>query len=293
MARNQGGDWLRYENPDEKLPWLEPADDFDGRPSPLRGRLIGGFVAVVAVIGLLVAGMSWYMNSDTGPGGSGEAALIRASTTPYKVPPSDPGGMIVEGQGDTVYATGAGADPGGTIDLTAIPEEPVSRSGPAVDTSEIATAQLPPSSAARPGAPATTPKAPAPATVAKLPTAKPAAPAQIAAVVPPKTAVIQLKPAALPPKAAAPAAAPVSGGTGSYALQLGAFSSKAKADAAWKSISGRFAFVAALNKSVEPVGKGDTTLYRLRAGGIASRGSADNLCGRLKVSGDSCTVVGR
>src|SRR3546814_436441 len=146
MARNQGGDWLRYENPDEKLPWLEPAEELDRRSSPMRGRLIGGLAAVVAVIVLLVAGMTWYLNRDVLPG-SGEAGLIKASDAPYKVPPNDPGGMIVEGQGDTVYAAGAGGDPGGTIDLTAIPEEPIARGPGAVDT-----AASQPSATARPEA---------------------------------------------------------------------------------------------------------------------------------------------
>src|SRR3546814_14716720 len=120
MARNQGGDWLRYENPDEKLPWLEPAEELDRRSSPMRGRLIGGLAAVVAVIVLLVAGMTWYLNRDVLPG-SGEAGLIKASEAPYKVPPNDPGGMTAVGPGDTVHAAGAGGGPGG---ITAPPTHP-------------------------------------------------------------------------------------------------------------------------------------------------------------------------
>src|SRR3546814_8527965 len=77
--------------------------------------------------------MTWCLNRDVLPG-SGGAGLIKASDAPYKVPPNDPGGMIVEGQGDTVYAAGAGGDPGGTIDLTAIPEEPIARGPGAADT---------------------------------------------------------------------------------------------------------------------------------------------------------------
>lgn len=266
MARNQGGDWLRYENPDEKLPWLEPAGEFDRPASPLRGKLIGGLVAIVAVIALLVGGMTWFLNRDIRPG-AGEPGLIKAPTTPYKVPPSDPGGMIVEGQGDTVYAAGQGQDPGGTIDLTAIPEEPVAR-GPGAEAGDVAIAALPPSTAAKPGTPSAAPK---PSATVAVPAPKPA-PAPAAT---PK-----------PAQSAAPAAT-----GGNYALQLGAFSTRANAESAWKSISGRFTFIGALGKSIEPVGKGDTTLYRLRATGIAGKQAADNLCGRMKVSGDSCTVI--
>ncbi len=292
MARDQGGDWLRYENPDDKLPWLEPADDYQRQGTGLRGKLIGGLAAVVVVIVLLVGGMSWYMNRDTMPG-TAEAGLIKAPATPYKVHPSDPGGMVVEGQGDTVYAAGEGADPGGTIDLSAIPEEPVSRAGPAIETGDVAAAALPPSTAAKSAAPATTTTAikPAPAT-APLPAAKPAIPTQIARAAPQKPSVSAAAPAAKPASIAKPAmAAPSRTGNGTFGLQLGAFSNKAKADGAWKVLSGRFAFIAALQKSIEPVAKGDATLYRLRAVGVANRDSANNLCGRLKVTGDSCTVV--
>ena len=274
MARNQNGDWLRYENPDEKLPWLEPAEGYEEVRGPIRGKLIGGLIAIIAVIVILVAGMSWYLNRDTLPEGNGEAGLIQAPIEPYKSPPTDPGGMIVEGQGDTVYAAGAGADPGGIIDLSGIPEEPISRSTPGVEAGDVAVTAVPPSTAVQKAAP----QAAAPAKTAQPQTAavKQAAPAPAVA-------------APAPVKAAA--AAPSRTGNGTYGLQLGAFSSKAKADSAWKSLTGRFTFLGALDKSVEPVGKGDQTLYRLRAVGIIGRASADNLCGRMKVAGDNCTVV--
>lgn len=273
MARNQNGDWLRYENPDEKLPWLEPAENYEEARGPLRGKLIGGLIAMVAVIVVLVAGMSWYLNRDTAPDGNGEAKLIQAPIEPYKTPPADPGGMMVEGQGDTVYAAGAGVDPGGIIDLSGIPEEPISRSAPGAEAGDVAVAVLPPSTAAQKAVPQAA--APAKNAQTQQAPAKAAAPAPAAATVPAK----------------AVEAAPSRTGNGTYGLQLGAFSSKAKADSAWKALTGRFTFLGALDKSVEPVGKGDTTLYRLRAVGIVGRTSADNLCGRMKVAGDACTVV--
>lgn len=290
MARNQGGDWLRYENPDEKLPWLEPAEEYEPQQGLLKGRLIGALIGIAVVIVLLVAGMSWFLNREESPVATGDAGVIKAPSEPYKVQPTDPGGMYVEGQGDTVYATGAGADPGGTIDLSALPEEPIARSMPGVESGDVGVTALPPSSAAK-----TPPSAGALAPAAKAADAK----AQTS-ILPPATKPVAAKPHAAPavpakPAANLPAAVPASvspgTGNGSFGLQLGAFSSRAKADAAWKALSGRFTFIGALNKSVEPVGKGDATLYRLRAVGVASRASADNLCGRMKVAGDACTVV--
>ena len=102
----------------------------------------------------------------------------------------------------------------------------------------------------------------------------------------------QQQPAAPAPKAdprqqapAAPAPAPAVGGA---TIQLGAFSSQAGATAAWKAMSGRFGYLAPLTHSVVPVSSGGKTLYRLRASGP---GAAD-ICGRLRVAGESCVRIG-
>jgi hypothetical protein len=84
----------------------------------------------------------------------------------------------------------------------------------------------------------------------------------------------------------APAPAPAAGGGAT--IQLGAFSSQAGANSAWKAMSGRFRYLAPLTHSVVPVQSGGKTLYRLRASGP---GAAD-ICGRLKVAGESCVRIG-
>ena len=71
-------------------------------------------------------------------------------------------------------------------------------------------------------------------------------------------------------------------------VQLGAFSSEAKANAAWKNLSGRFGFLKGLTQSVAAVQSGDKTLYRLRASG----GNGGDICRRLKTAGESCSVIG-
>lgn len=313
MARNQNGDWLRYENPDEKLPWLEPADGYAEQPRPIKGKLIGGLIAVIAVIFLLVAGMTWLLNRETAPGAEGEAGLIRAPSGPYKHEPDDPGGMYVEGQGDAVYAAGAGVDPGGTIDLTRVAEEPIARATAGVEAGDVAIANLP-ASAPNEAAPAAKTVAPQenvkvasqPVKVAEKANVPPntsAAPAvqerakaqaSVTTRLPQATAVEPSAPPAASKtvEAAKPAELAASRtGNGSYGLQLGAFSSRATADSAWKSLSGRFVFLGALDKSIEQIEVSGKKLYRLRAVGIVGRSSADNLCGRLKVAGDACTVV--
>jgi hypothetical protein len=89
-------------------------------------------------------------------------------------------------------------------------------------------------------------------------------------------------PKAEPQQPAAPA--PAAGGA---TIQLGAFSSQAGANAAWKAMSGRFRYLAPLTHSVVPVQTGGKTLYRLRASGP----DAADICGRLKVAGESCVRI--
>lgn len=76
---------------------------------------------------------------------------------------------------------------------------------------------------------------------------------------------------------------PPAGGT----IQLGAFSSEAAANSAWKALSGRFGYLEPLAHSVLPVTSGERTLYRLRASGPG----AANICGRLRVAGETCVRV--
>jgi hypothetical protein len=85
------------------------------------------------------------------------------------------------------------------------------------------------------------------------------------------------------PAKSAPAKA-AAGGT----IQLGAYGSAALAKDAWGKLSKRFAYLAPLAMSVEPVEVGGSTLYRLRA---AAGGQAGTICGKLKVAGESCLVV--
>jgi cell division septation protein DedD len=112
----------------------------------------------------------------------------------------------------------------------------------------------------------------------------------------PVTAPPKQQPAPAPAPAAqkqapvpAPAPArPVAPAAGGGSIQLGAFSSQAGANNAWKALSSRFKYLAPLTHSVVPATVGGKTLYRLRASGPDAKG----LCGRLRVAGESCVEVG-
>ena len=214
---------------DDRLPWLEAVEEDEASDGPGAAKLIAFVVIGLLVIGLVVGGVFWMRSTDGGSADpAGEPELIAAPEGDYKVKPDDPGGMKVEGKGDTAYAASEGADPKGVINVDAAPEAPVV-----------------------------------------------AAPKQ------------QPAPAAAAPKQAPAAPAPARPASGGATVQLGAFSSQAGANNAWKALSTRFKYLSPLSHSVVPATVNGKTLYRLRAGGPDAKG----LCGRLRVAGESCVVV--
>lgn len=92
-----------------------------------------------------------------------------------------------------------------------------------------------------------------------------------------------------PPKPAAPPrpepAPPATGGKGTI-IQLGAYGSTAKAETAWRLLSGRFPQVAALTKMVVPYSGG----YRLRAA-AGSPADAQAACRAVTAGGENCFVA--
>ena len=85
------------------------------------------------------------------------------------------------------------------------------------------------------------------------------------------------------------AAAAGAAGNGSL-VQLGAYPTEATANAAWATFSKRFGYLAPLGKSVQSVATGGRTLYRLRVNAGSANQAAD-ICGRLRVAGESCFVA--
>lgn len=125
---------------DDRLPWLETVDDdYREGPSPLRSLLfvLVGLAAVAALVWLAYT----FMNRGRASAGTGE--LIAAQEGDYKVKPDAPGGMKVEGEGDTAFATSEGKGSGnGTIDLKATPEAPIAGTlaSPRLDAKSIGNA---------------------------------------------------------------------------------------------------------------------------------------------------------
>jgi hypothetical protein len=110
---------------DGQLPWLEAVDDEDG-PRGVSARKMLAALLVVLVAAAIVAGTFFYLGRQD-PVGIGAPELIRAAPGPYKVKPSDPGGLDVAGESETAFQTSAGEDSDAQLDLNAMAEQPIAR----------------------------------------------------------------------------------------------------------------------------------------------------------------------
>lgn len=207
-------------DPDERLPWLESADDEDDEGVVDTARLVRFVALGVALLALLVGGI-WFVNRAKGPdAGLAEGAVIAAPTEPYKTEPADKGGKTFAGTGDSAFAVSEGKSPAAKL---AGADKPVAAPSPAAAT------------------------------------ASPAATA---------------------------AAADTAGGVG---VQVGAYTSKAAAEAGWSRLaSSHDVLKSAKHRVVE--GSADIgTVYRLQAV-TADLASANALCAALKGAGAACQV---
>ena len=96
---------------DERLPWLDSADDVDHEPRD-SGRM-AGFVALgLLALAALIGGIYWVSHGPS-PSSQADGSLIEASKAPYKVEPAQPGGKTFQGTGDSSYKVSEGKHPDG------------------------------------------------------------------------------------------------------------------------------------------------------------------------------------
>jgi hypothetical protein len=110
---------------EDRLPWLEAVDDESADEGVSVAKLAALIISALVALGIVIGGV-WWLRSRPAPGAAPkDPTLIAAQVGDYKVKPDNPGGMKVEGKGDSAFAASEGSEPNGKIDTNATPEAPV------------------------------------------------------------------------------------------------------------------------------------------------------------------------
>lgn len=104
---------LGLDDGEERLPWLESADDISADEGFDSGRVIG-FI-LLSLVGLVMIVAAVWVVSNRADRTPADGSTLRAEAGPYKVAPSDPGGKTFAGTGDTSYAVAQGQARPGTV----------------------------------------------------------------------------------------------------------------------------------------------------------------------------------
>jgi len=110
---------------DDQLPWLQAVDDEDEPRGVSARKMLAAFLVLSLAVVVVAATFFWLGMRDNTVNGPPE--LIRAQPGPYKVKPTNPGGLDVAGESETAFETSAGEDKDSQLDLTKVPEAPVAK----------------------------------------------------------------------------------------------------------------------------------------------------------------------
>ncbi len=269
---------------DEDAPWLAEATPL--RAEPIKRPFLNVAIAVLALGAVAAVALLMLLGRRDGGSSQGymeadQAPLIEADAGPYKVPPADRQGMDVQGDGEVIHEAVRGENPGAVIDMGALPEEPLGRPRDLLPPGSGA-AQPPAAPAGQPVQVQVMPAGPPTASVPARPLPKPAVPPA-----PAKPAAMPPAPVSKPPAATTKPPAPVTApaAAGSQTVQIGAFSSEAKAEEEWARVSGKGKLTGKqIQKLTSSNGK---TLWRVR-GVAADMGAA---CKAILAARGACEVV--
>jgi hypothetical protein len=269
---------------------------------PRRRRWLPMSVALLALLGF--AGVVWYAYDWSSTGGRrGQVPIIQASAVEEKTKPANEAGMQVPNQESTVLNPQS-EKPVEEV-LMPPPEEPVVVFAPAPQPDDEPVVVLTPAAPPAPPPPAATGSAQPSGsdTIAAIIAAEtaPQAPAAATAATSPSVPATPQPPAATPAASSAvalPAPSPASGPVipaGAFLIQLASLTSAEAAEKTWVSLQRKHAVLLgdmALNvQKAEIDGKG--TYFRVQAGPLPNRATADDMCAQLKAAQQDCIVVKR
>ena len=95
---------------DERLPWLESADEDDDEGGADSARLVRFALFGLALIALVAGGL-WLVGRNSGGPVVAEGGVIKAPPRPYKEAPAKDGGKTFAGTGDSAFAVSEGTNP--------------------------------------------------------------------------------------------------------------------------------------------------------------------------------------
>lgn len=127
---------------DEQLPWLQAVDDEDGSSGVSARKMLLLLLVVLAGAAIVAASFFWIGRRDAATGGGPE--LIKAEPGPYKVKPTNPGGLDVAGESETAFQTSAGEDQDAQLDVNKLdPEAAAKAQAPAPAQAAVAAPEPP------------------------------------------------------------------------------------------------------------------------------------------------------
>ncbi len=274
---------------------------------PERRRFSPGMAAVgvLIIFGVIIwqaypRGSEKYEDMDV--------PLVRADASPYKLEPTEPGGMVVPHQDSTVFAPLEGTDAARTTPEQVLPEpeEPIERGEEIIGLPETGSGMRSEQrdASAEPGgdepslnlgqieaAPKTTEvlaaahdesETPIVATPAKTPEKK--APVPVAKKAETTSSASAAKKAA--------SVAPASGK--SVYIQLGSFKDESAANKAWSLLKKKYlSIIGSLEPRIEKADLGAKGVFwRLQAGAV-SEAEGGRICGDLKAKGEAACIIAK
>ena len=294
-------------------------------PETNRRSLAVPFGIGLAILVIFGAILWWAYRSSIGES-EGTVPVIAADEAPVKEKPAAEGGLEVPDQDKLVYNNLGQGEQGSTKmeQLLPPPEEPVNPAQPAAptasaetpappamigsdeDTTAAPTASAPAATAAAPGTSAAT-TAPSTATMPAPP--PPTSPTTTAEAAPPAPAASLDEPAApASPAAATPAPAkevavtspaapatskPSATAVGGWKIQLASVKSDALARQQWSRLQKTHSdLLSDMRLSVQQADLGNKgTYFRIQAGPLPDRTTAEDVCAELKAAKQPCIVV--
>ncbi|SFK58536.1 SPOR domain-containing protein [Falsiroseomonas stagni] len=268
--------------------------------SAVPWRMIAMAGGVLAFVAAGAAG--WWAIERIG---ARSVPVVEADPRPFKVRPSDPGGLRVPNQSELVLER-PGQRAQGNAATTRAPGLAPEAEAPNIGGLRAAVAPppvvapaptWPPQPAPRPGQAVPGQNAPGASAPAAAPPANGNAPAA-AAPAAPQAAARQAPAAAPPPATPAPAATAITpparpAGSGRVQVQIAALTSEDSARAEWDRVArrapelfqGRSPAVTRLDRD------GQAPLFRLRTGGFADQDAAREFCEQVRARGATCIPV--